>query len=176
MRFVSWITIVGMLLSSGLLLAQDARVDFSGEWTLNADRSEMGGGPGGGGRGDRGGRRGMGSFRMVVEQTGDKLIVHSYRLNREGDEIVSTSTYTLDGKECENSSEFRTEVSAARRAKDGKSLIINSTVTMSRGDREFTWESSAIWSQQGENLVIESVRSTPRGERESKAVYDRVKE
>ena len=117
----------------------------------------------------------MGSSRMVVEQTGNKLVVSSYRLNREGEEVVSTSTYTLDGKECENSSEFRTQVSVAKWAKDGKSLIINSTVTMSRGDREFTMESSATWSLQGENLVIESIRSTPRGEMESKAVYDRVK-
>ena len=170
MRIITCFTIIVSILSFGLVLAQDAKVDFSGEWALNAEKSEMGGDSGGG----RGGRRGMGYSKMVVEQSENKLVVNAYRQNRDGEEVVTASTYTLDGKECENAGNFGTRISVAKWAKDGKSLVINSTMTGERGGEQFTMESSETWSIQDGNLVIESVRSTPRGERQSKTVYDKV--
>jgi len=163
-----------VLLVAGVLAAQDAKVDFSGTWTMNADKSDFG--DGGGGRGGRGGGRMGGGSKMVVELKDNLLTMERFMTNRDGEEMSTVYKYTLDGKECDNSSEWRSEVAKATWSKDGKKLTIISTMTMSRGDREFTMDSESVWSMQGDNLVIESVRSTPRGDMESKMVYDRVKE
>ena len=164
-----------LLLSVGLLVAQDTVVNFAGTWTMNADKSEFGGG-GGGGRGGRGGRGFGGSSKMVVEQKENLLTVETFRTNRDGEEMSTVSKYTLDGKECDNSTERRTETSTATWSKDGKKLVIESTMTMYRQDQEFTMESTQTWSIAKDVLTIESVRSTPMGEMTSKAVYDRAKE
>jgi hypothetical protein len=173
MHIKKLLIVVLTLLVAGLLAAQDAKVDFSGTWTMNADKSEFGGG--GGGRGGRGGRMGGGS-RMVVAQKDNLLTLERFRMNRDGEEMSTVYKYTLDGKECDNSSDWRSEVATASWSKDGKKLTIISTMTMSRGDREFSMDSESVWSMKGDNLVIESIRSTPRGEMESKMVYDREKE
>jgi len=55
MRIKYLLVVVLTLLVAGLLAAQDAKVDFSGTWTMNEDKSDFG--DGGGGRGGRGGGR-----------------------------------------------------------------------------------------------------------------------
>jgi len=117
-----------------------------------------------------------GSSKIIVEQKDNVLTMEQFRMNRDGEEMSTVYKYTLDGKECDNSSDYRSEIATATWSKDGKKLTIISTMTMSRGDMEFTMDSEAVWSMKGDNLVIDSIRSTPRGERESKAVYDIEKE
>ena len=173
MRFVALFTIVVLLLSACLVSAQEGKVNFAGEWALNADKSEFGGGGGRGGRG--GGRRGMGATKMVVEQEDNKLVVEDFHQNRDGDEVSTVSTYTLDGKESKNETNFGESVSVAKWSKDGKTITIESTRNISRGDREMTIETTAIWSLDKDTLTVETTRSTPRGEMTSKAVYDKVK-
>jgi dipeptidyl aminopeptidase/acylaminoacyl peptidase len=169
MRYLSLFICVVLLLSASVANAQENPVVFSGKWVLNAEKSELGGGPGG--------RRGrMAASRMVVEQKDNKLVVEAFRQNRDGEEVSTVSTYTLDGKESKNETNFGTTVSVAKWSKDGKTLTIESTMTMSRGDREFTIESTAVWSLEKDTLMIETTRSTPRGERTSKAVYDKAYE
>ncbi len=167
MRKIVLFTMIVLLLSVVFVFAQKTKTDFSGEWTLNADKSEMGD------VGRRGG--GMGVSKMTVEQKGDKLIVESFRKNRDGDEVSSKNTYTLDGKKCKNEGNFGTTESIVKWGKDGKMLTIESTMKFSRGDREMTMESTEKWSLDNGVLTVETTRSTPRGERTSKAVYDKVK-
>ena len=155
-----------LLLSADVLSAQESAVDFTGEWVLNEDKSDLGGGPGGR-------RRGMSASKVVVEQKDNKLIVETFWTNRAGEEVSNVSTYTLDGKECTNSNEFMKSVSVAEWAEDGKTLTISSTTTFSRRGREFTMESTAIWSLDKETLTLETTRISSRGERTSKAVYDK---
>lgn len=167
MKAVTFFTVVIFLLGTVVISAQESKVDFSGTWKLNADKSEFGGG--------RGGSRGFrGYSKMVVEQKDNKLIVETFRKNRNGQEVSNKNSYTLDGKECKNNTNFGTMVSTANWAKDGKTITIKSTRTFSRGDREFTMESTEKWSLDKDSLVIETTRSTPRGERKSKAVYDKA--
>lgn len=168
--FVLFIIVV-FLMSAVVVSAQEGKVNFSGEWTLNADKSEFGGGGGGGGRG---GGRGMGSSKMIVEQKDNALTVETFRQNRDGEEVSTTNTYTLDGKKSNNESNFGTTVSVVNWSKDGKTLTIESTMTGSRGGQEFTMESTAVWSLEGNILTVETTRSTPRGEMTSKAVYDKA--
>jgi hypothetical protein len=146
------------------LLGQDQKTDFSGTWNLDESKSEMGDSPGG--RGRR-----MAINKMNVTQEDNKLTVESFRTNRDGEEISTTDVYTLDGKKCENKSENRTSVSTADWEEKGKSLLIITKMTFSRGDRSFTMDSETTWSIAEGNLILDSVRSTPRGEMKSKLVY-----
>lgn len=169
MKNAAFIMIIVLVLGACIVGAQESKVNFSGEWTLNADKSEMGGG----GRGGRGGRMGGAGSKMVVEHKDNKLVVVSYRTNRDGEEITTETTYTLDGKQVESETNFGTEVAEAKWSKDGKTVTIFSERTISRGDMEFTMESTAVWSLEDGILVIDTERTTPRGDMTSKAVYDK---
>ncbi len=166
MRFIALFTVVVLLMSTVIVSAQDSKVNFSGEWVLNAEKSDQPERPGGR-------RRGMLASKMVIEQKDNKLVVERFRKNRDGEDVSTKLSYTLDGKKCKNDLNFGTRESVAKWSKDGKTLTIESTITMSRGDREFTMESTEKWSLDKDTLTIEATRSTPRGERTSKAVYDK---
>lgn len=167
MKAVAIFMVIILLLSVAVVTAQESKVDFSGTWVLNAEKSDLGG--------RRGGSRGFrGYSKMVVEQQDNKFIVETFRKNMEGEQVSNKNTYTLDGKKNKNDTNFGTMVSTANWAKDGKTLTIKSTRTISRGDREFTMESTEKWSLDNDTLVIETTRSTPRGERKSKAVYEKA--
>ncbi len=166
MRYLVLFISVVLLFSASVLSAQESPVNFTGEWVLNEDKSDLGGGTSG--RGRR-----MIVSKMVVEQKDNKLVVEAFRTNRDGEEVSTASTYTLDGKECTNTTEFSTSVSVAEWSEDGKTLTISSTITFSRSGQEYTMESTGIWSLDKQTLSVETTRSTSRGERTSKGVYDK---
>jgi len=112
--------------------------------------------------------------KMMIEQKDNQLVVETFRKNRDGEDVSTKATYTLDGKKCKNDSNWGTRESTANWSKDAKMLIIESTRNMSRGDREFTMESTEKWSLEQNVLTIETTRSTPMGERTSKVVYDKA--
>jgi hypothetical protein len=164
MRYLVLLVSVFFLCSTDMLISQVGSVDFAGKWVLDEAASQLGG--------DTGGRRrGRMVSKMVVEQEGGKIVVEAFRTNRDGAEVSMVSTYTLDGKESNNSSDFFTSVSVANWSEDGKTLTITSTITYSRGGREITIDSTEIWSLEDGALVVDSKRTTPRGERVAKAVY-----
>lgn len=176
MRVIALFTVAFLLISALVVGAQESKPNFSGEWALNAEKSDMGGDRSGQRSGERGGRRGGGMLasKMIIEQQDNKLIVETFRKNRDGEDVSTKLTYTLDGKKSKNDLNFGTQESVAKWAKDDKTLVIESTMNMSRGDRDFTMESTEKWSLDKGTLTIERTRSTPRGERTSKAVYDKV--
>jgi hypothetical protein len=167
MRSIALLTILGLLVGICAVSAQDTKVNFSGEWILNADKSEQGGGGGGG--------RGMGSSKLIVKQEDTKLAVESFRQNRDGEEVSTVSNYTLDGKECENEARFGKQISVVNWSKDGKTLVIESESTMSRNGEEMTFNSKEEWTLDKDTLTIHRTMSSSRGDRESKTVYDRAK-
>lgn len=167
MRFIALITAVVLLMNAFIVTAQDTKPNFSGEWALNAAKSDQPEGPGG--------RRGpMAPSKLIVEQKENQLVVETFRKNREGQDVTDKATYTLDGKKCKNDTNWGTRESTVNWSKDGKMLIIESTMKMSRGDRDFTMESTEKWSLDKNVLTIVTTRSTPMGERTSKAVYEKV--
>jgi len=167
MRLIALFTVAVLLLGAIVVSAQEAKPNFSGEWVLNADKSTQPEGPGGR-------RGGMMASKMTIEQKDNQLIIESVRKNRDGEDVSTKATYTLDGKKCKNDTNFGTRESTANWSKDGKMLTIESTMNMSRGDREFTMESTEKWSLDKNVLTIETTRSTPMGDRTSKVVYDKV--
>ncbi len=169
MRFAGLFTIAILLMSAVSMSAQDNRVDFSGEWVLNTDKSDLGRGPRG-----RGG--GMSPSKLIIEQKENQLVVKAFRKNRSGEDVTTESTYALDGKKSENKRGFGKQVSVTEWSEDGQTLKISSTMTMSRGDRKFTMESTETWALSKSTLIIETTRSTPMGEMTSKLVYEKAQE
>ncbi len=167
MRFIAVFSLVILFISSFNVLAQESKPNFTGEWILNVDKSDQPEGPGGR-------RGGMMPSKMVIEQKENQLVVETVRKNRDGQEVTVKSTYTLDGKKCKNETNWGIRESKLNWSKDGKTLIIESIMKMSRGDRDFTMESTEKWSLDKNVLTIETTRSTPMGEMTSKAVYDKV--
>lgn len=167
MRFIALITAVVLLMIAFNATAQETKPHFSGEWALNAAKSDQPEGPGGR-------RGGMLASKMIIEHKDNQLVVETLRKNRQGQDVTIKSTYTLDGKKCKNDTNWGTRESTVNWSKDGKTLIIESTMKMSRGDRDFTMESTEKWSLDKNVLTIETTRSTPMGERTSKAVYEKV--
>jgi len=166
MRLMTLFSVVVLLFGIGFVFAEDDEIDFSGEWILDLEKSEI---PEG-----RGGRRGRAAMKMVVMQEENKLVVESTSTNRDGEERVRKANYTLDGKEWENEMYRTTRKSTAEWSEDGKSLEINTKATFSRDGEDFTVNMKNTWSLDNGNLIIDSFRSTPRGDRESKLVYQKV--
>lgn len=152
MRRAAFFTVVLALAVTAFVFAQ-AKPDFSGTWTLDPAKSEMGGGPGGGGRGP-GGPAGP----MTVKQTATDL---SREMSRGGQTM--TMTYKLDGTESTNTMGPMTSKSTASWNAD--KLVIKTVRETPNG----TMETTETWSlgAGGKELTIVSV--SPRGER--KMVY-----
>jgi hypothetical protein len=91
MRIINSISLLILLSYSGSLFAEDEKVNFSGEWMLDAEKSEI--------SESRGGRRGRATTKIVVLQEENKLTVESTGTNRDGEERTRKANYTLDGED-----------------------------------------------------------------------------
>lgn len=151
-----------LFLIAGLLAAQDTKVDFSGTWTLNEEKSAF----------DEGSRLRDGRVsgripKMIVKQKGNLLTVERFWMSQ----ASTVYTYTLDGKPSNNSGDNRSEISTVTWSEDGKNLAFESEISARFSFRQPLRET---WSLNGDNLVIEIVRPTSSGDMVSKIVYDRA--
>jgi polyisoprenoid-binding protein YceI len=150
---------VAAFVTAGLVLAQ-AKPDFSGAWTLDPSKSEMGrmgGGPGGGG---------MGEMTVVIKQTASELSIE-----RKMGETVSTTVYKLDGTESVNKGPRGGEVKSTAKW-DGANLVIKST---QEGPQGGTMESTEVrgLSADGKVMTVDVTRQTPKGEMKQKMVFNK---
>ena len=143
------------------------KVDFSGKWALNNDKSQAG----------EGGRR-MIAATMTVTQQGNDLTLEKLYQRQSGEEFTSSEKLTLDGKECENTVNERTRKSTATWSEDGKQLTIASTMVFERDGNQLEIKSVEIWklAEEGKALSIDYTSQSPRGERKAVYVYDKVTE
>lgn len=163
------ILLVVALMMPVVLQAQAGKADFSGTWTMNAEKSQMGQGGGGFGGGGR-----MGGGDMVVKQDGNVLTVERTRPGRDGGSPVTTTTkYTLDGKESVNPSQMGDSKSVATWSPDGKVLKISTTRSFDRDGQSMTFTQAEEWSLNGSNLSIKNTSNTPNGEMTTVMVYDK---
>ena len=94
--FIKYITafiVVILLITNSTSYAQAGKTNFSGTWALNESKSTP----------TEGGFR-MGASLMVIKQEGNNLSYEGTRKNRDGEDVKSTSKFTLDGKEYKKSS------------------------------------------------------------------------
>jgi hypothetical protein len=156
--------------------AQGGKANFTGSWTYNAEKSNMGQPPQGQGQPPQGqgqgqGQRmgGFGGGNLAVKQEANLLTVDRTRTGQDGQPTTTTEKYTLDGKESVNTNARGESKSTAVWSADGKSLTIKTTRSFNGNDMTTT----AAWTIDGAALVITSTMNTPNGERTTKTVYDK---
>jgi hypothetical protein len=137
--------------------------DFSGEWTLNEDESEMGEsrfGP---------------SKTLKITQAENSLVIESTRVGRDGETRKIKDEYTLDGEEKLTENERGTTKTIASWSEDSKTLSLKSHRKMTRDDQTFEITTEESWelSDKGSTLTINTSRSSPRGESSSVLVYSK---
>jgi hypothetical protein len=159
--------IVILIVATAALVAQK-KPDFSGSWTLDPSRSEMGGGgPGGGGPGR--GPGGGGPSKLVVKQTDATLTIE----REMGGETV-TQTYKLDGSESVNRGMRGGEVKSKSRW-DGDKLVTEGSQSMNTPGGDMTIQTKEIRSMAADGtMVVETTRTTPRGTTTSKLVFTKT--
>jgi hypothetical protein len=145
---------------------QAGKTDFSGNWTMNADKSTM---PDGGQGGPR-----MAGGNLVVTQAANALTVERTRTGRDGQPMTTTLKYTLDGKECVNSSPRGESKSIAKWSADGKSLTIATTMNMNFNGEAREFKSSEVWTlTDAKTLSVATTRTGQNGDVKMTIVYDK---
>ncbi len=147
--------------------AGDEKSNFSGEWALNNEKSDLGEG-----------RFRRAAAKLTIQQEGNNLSIERLSRRQSGEEFVTTEKLTLDGKECENTTfGDRVRKSIANWSEDGKVLTITSTMVFEREGEQMGIKTIEIWklTEEGNSLSINYTSSSPRGERKQMLVYDKVK-
>jgi hypothetical protein len=139
------------------------KTDFTGEWTLNEDKSDLG----------EGGA--FAAFKIAVKQEGNTITIERTRTGRDGEERTNSETLTLDGKENINESERGSSSSVLTLSDDGTALTIKSKREFNRQGETFEMNSTEVWmlAKDGKILNIQSAISSPRGERSLSMVYEK---
>jgi hypothetical protein len=119
-------------------------------------------------------RGGFGGGNFVATQDANLLTVDRTRPDQNGTQQTITSKYTLDGKECVNTSGMGDSKSVATWAADGKSLTIVTNRTFDRNGQSMTMKTTEVWTLTSPtSLSIISTRTSQNGDRTSTMVYDK---
>ena len=144
--------------------AQNGTVNFSGNWVLNESKSKFGDSP----------------FRMaasilIVKQEGNNLSTERTQNSPDGQEMKTTSKYTMDGKECENSGFMDSKTkSTVKWSADNKSITIASSTIFNMNGDNIEMKASETWMLEGDKVLkIETTNSMPDGEMKTSLVYDK---
>jgi hypothetical protein len=137
--------------------------DFTGEWTLNNEKSELGEG------------RFFSPLRMTVKQEEVAITIDRTTTGRDGEERTISQTLTMDGKENKMESERRNSITFVTWSEDGSALTIKADSEFSRQGEVMKIKSEEIWTLEGDGkiLKIQSSMSSPRGDRAVTLVYDK---
>lgn len=132
------LTIMLAFIAPVMTNAQAGKANFAGTWTVNAEKSTP---PPAGGQGGGGQRMGGGNF--VATQDANTLTTVRTRPGQDGAQpTVTTTVYTLDGKEKINTTPRGESKSVGTWSTDFKSLTI--VTKSSFNGNEMT--STAVWS------------------------------
>jgi hypothetical protein len=177
MQIVSFTVLFAFLCMPLAINAQGSKADFSGKWTLNASKSDMGQPPQGQGQPSQGRGQRMGGFGggdFTATQEANLLTVERTRTGQDGQSMTITSKYTLDGKVSVNTTGRGESKSTANWSADGKSLTILTTRTFERDGQSMEMKSNEVWTLTGPStLSIVNTMNTPNGERKTSMVYDK---
>lgn len=142
------------------------KTNFSGTWSFNESKSQMGEG-----------RFRMAPSKMTISQDNTVLTIESTRTRQSGETMTINEAYTLDGQECDNSNpdQGRTKKSTVTFSADGKVMTITSKTTMERNGNKMEMQSVENYklSDDGKTLTIETSSTSPRGEFKTTPVYDK---
>ena len=138
------------------------RANFSGDWKLDASKSELG---------EFGSRA---ATSVKAEQKDDAITVTKTTPGfNGGDPMTTTVTLTYDGKVAESEGFGGAKrKSTAKWSDDGKTLTVSSNMVLERDGQSFEIKSTENWTLTKDGwLSIITNSSSPRGESTIKAVY-----
>ena len=146
-----------ILAFSGSAFAQ-AKPDFSGTWTLDMAKSDLG-------QGKPSTQAATRTVTVVIKQTPAVLAIE-----RKAGERVETATLKLDGSESVNKSPSGQDIKSTSR------WVASTLVTksmMSTGDGTAEMSDVRSLSADGKVMTIDMTRKTPRGDVKQKLIYNR---
>ena len=172
---LSALVILAFLAMPYSTFAQAGKANFSGNWVLNAEKSQMGQGQGqppqgaGQGQGQRMG--GFGGGPLTVKQEANLLTQVRTRTGQDGTATTTETKVTLDGKETVNTTQRGESKLTATWSADGKSLTIV-TKRSFNGNEMVTTE---VWSLTDANtLAVKTTRRNMDGQdMTTTMVYDK---
>ena len=146
--------------------AGGGKSNFSGTWTMNAEKSATG---------ENAPRRV--AAKMTIVQKGDSLSIERLIKRNTGEETTTTEKLTTDGKECVSTVMDRPRTSTAKWSEDGKCLTVASKSVFERDGNKIEMNSTETWklSEDGKSLNVDVASTSPRGDRKGTFVYDKVK-
>jgi hypothetical protein len=166
LKFLATMLVMILSLANTSTFAQAGKANFSGTWAFNESKSTP----------SEGGFR-MGASLMVITQDGNNMSVESTRKNRDGDDVKSTSKFTMDGKECSNPAGFgnSTRKSIVTWSADGKTLSFAHTMSFERDGQTNEFKSAEAWkiNNTDKTIVIDMVFNGPNGEMKTTNIYDK---
>lgn len=160
-RMLSFAMVLSLFVPA-IAMAQTAKVNFSGNWVLNEEKSNLGDNP----------RMGGGNF--IASQEANMLSVERTRTNRDGETVTTTMKYTLDGKESINTSPRGDSKSVASWSADGKTLNISTARTFEMNGETINMKTVEVWTlTNAGTITVESTATTPNGERKMTMIFDK---
>jgi hypothetical protein len=144
--------------------AQAGKADFSGSWAFNESKSTP----------SQEGYR-MAPSLLTVTQDGNNLAVERTSKNQDGEDVKSTSKFTLDGQECVNTIfGTNTRKSIVTWSADGKALAFAHTMNFERDGQTQEFKSTESWKlNDDKTLSVETIMNFQGEERKSTNVYDK---
>jgi hypothetical protein len=142
-------------------------VDFSGEWKLNEQKSDLG-------------QFGRGAARKIKVNgvQANEISFERTSTNQAGEEVVRKEKLTFDGKETESIGFGNSKrKSTAKWSDDGQAMMVNATIMLDRNGEITEIKQKETWklADNGQTLSIESNSVSSFGENNMKLVYDKVK-
>jgi hypothetical protein len=151
-----FIYLIAMVLISSAAIGQ--KVDFSGTWKINREKSQLGD------------QFSMAPNSIVLEHTKKEMSLQR-NSSWQGQDYSYTDKFTLDGEECENVGMMdMLKKSTVVWNDDKKSLKITTKIEMQDGTDMTIIENLAM---DGENLVMETSASSSYGDMSEVFVFDK---
>lgn len=146
--------------------AGNSRVDFSGEWIFNEEKSKL----------DDWGVSFLPN-KLKITQTENYIDIKKTFILEYADDTVAEEKLTFDGKEFKSEFMHYPRLMTAKWAEKSDTLYINSTSEVIGGGHTFNIKTNEIWTlqEQGNIIYIKIISNTPwRGERIINVIYDRL--
>jgi len=124
-------------------------VDFSGKWVFNEELSDVG-------------NSGTGNvdWQMEIDQDDDILFVKRLTVVEWGDDRITNEEIVLDGREMRSEVFNAPRISTANWDEETRSIIIHSTVTVTRSGRSMEMKSIEEWSLREGGDLLQIVRTS----------------
>jgi hypothetical protein len=166
MRHQKYLLIIVTIFSVIALFAQ-AKVNFSGQWTFNQEKSKL----------DEMGPAFL-PAAMVVTQVDNELTVQKTFKSDFAEDFTAEEKMTLDGQECKSEFWNSPRVTTAVWTTNGDTLKIDSKTTfnMDGQTNEMTLKEKWALAEDGKVLLIDHYSSSNFGERKITIAYSKVEE